>query len=151
MGLPNTMMAVVTRGHGGLEQLDLTEVPVPRPDPGWVVVEVSACGLNNTDIWVREGRYGTDRDPHAVTSTRRKPGNFPIVQGVDVVGRIVTVGKGVAATRIGERVLCNFWGSASVTDITSRRCWTTSVPAGSGRCSRRASRCRPSARRRPCS
>ena len=115
MGLPNTMKAVVTRGHGGLEQLDLTEVPVPRPVPGWVVVEVSACGLNNTDIWVREGRYGTDRDPHAVTSTRRKPGNFPIVQGVDVAGRIAAVGEGVAATRIGERVLCNFifYGDAS--------------------------------------
>ena len=108
MGLPSTMKAVVTRGHGGLEQLELTEVPVPRPDPGWVVVEVSVCGLNNTDIWGREGRYGTDRDPDAVTSTRRKPGNFPIIQGVDVVGRIATVGEGVAATRIGERVLCNF-------------------------------------------
>ena len=81
MALSDTMRAVVTRGHGGLEQLDLTEVPVPRPAPGWVVVDVSACGLNNTDIWAREGRYGTDRDPDAVASATRRPGRFPIIQG----------------------------------------------------------------------
>lgn len=108
MALSDTMRAVVTRGHGGLEQLDLTEVPVPSPAPGWVVVGVSACGLNNTDIWTREGRYGTDRDPDAVTSTSRKPGRFPIIQGVDVAGHIAAVGEGVASARIGERVLCNF-------------------------------------------
>ena len=108
MDLADTMRAVVTRGHGGLEQLDLTDVPVPRPAPGWVVVDVSACGLNNTDIWTREGRYGTDRDPDAVTSTSRKPGRFPIIQGADVVGHIAAVGDGVASARIGERVLCNF-------------------------------------------
>ena len=108
MDLADTMRAVVTRGHGGLDQLDLTEVPTPRPAPGWVVVDVSACGLNNTDIWTREGRYGTDRDPDAVTSTRRKPGRFPIIQGADVVGHIAAVGDGVASARIGERVLCNF-------------------------------------------
>ena len=108
MTLPDTMRAVVTRGHGGLEQLDFTEVPVPSPAPGWVVVEVSACGLNNTDIWAREGRYGTDRDPDAVASATRRPGRFPIIQGLDVAGHIAAVGEGVASARLGERVLCNF-------------------------------------------
>ena len=108
MTLPSTMKAVVTRGHGDLDQLDYTDVPVPSPAPGWVLVEVSACGLNNTDIWTREGRYGTDRDPDAVTTTSREPGAFPVIQGADIVGRIVAVGEGVEAARIGERVLCNF-------------------------------------------
>ena len=69
--IPKTMNAVVTTGHGGLDKLDYRQVDVPIPHPGEVLVKVSACGLNNTDIWVREGAYGTDRDPQAVTGTGR--------------------------------------------------------------------------------
>ena len=102
------MKAVVTRGHGALEMLDFTEEPVPEPAQGEVLVEVTACGLNNTDIWTREGAYGTDRDPDAVTASARQPGNFPIIQGADVLGRIAAVGPGVEDSRLGERVLLNF-------------------------------------------
>ena len=102
------MPAVLTRGHGGLEMLDYGDVPTPEPVAGEVVIEVSACGLNNTDIWNREGKYGTDRDPEAVTGVGRAPGIFPVIQGADVAGRIVAVGEGVEAGRIGERVICNF-------------------------------------------
>src|SRR5262245_41450717 len=103
-----TMKAVVTRGHGGLETLDYTEVPVPQPAAGEVLIEIDACGLNNTDIWTREGAYGTDRDPRAVTATSREPGQFPLIQGCDIVGRVAAAGSGVDASRIGERVILNF-------------------------------------------
>ncbi len=106
--IPWTMKAVVTRGHGGLDMLDYTEVPTPAPGAGEVLIRVAACGLNNTDVWNREGRYGTDRDPEARTGVGRVPGKWPRIQGCDVVGRIAAVGAGVAPTRIGERVLCNF-------------------------------------------
>ena len=106
--LPRTMQAVVTRGHGGLEMLDHCEVPVPRPAPGEVLVQVTACGLNNTDVWNREARYGTDRDPEARVGLGRMPGKFPRIQGCDVVGRIAAVGEGVDAGRLGTRVICNF-------------------------------------------
>jgi NADPH:quinone reductase-like Zn-dependent oxidoreductase len=103
------MDAVITTGHGGLEMLDYRQdVPIPSPDAGEVLVSVSACGLNNTDIWVREGAYGTEQDPTAVVGTGRVPHRFPIIQGGDVVGKVVGVGKGVDASRIGERVICNF-------------------------------------------
>ena len=107
MAIPGTMMAVLTRGHGGLEMLDYCEVPTPSPGPGEVLVEVGACGLNNTDIWSREGKYGTERDPDAVTGLGRVPGRFPYIQGLDVAGRIAAVGTGVAEGRVGERVICN--------------------------------------------
>jgi NADPH:quinone reductase-like Zn-dependent oxidoreductase len=108
MAILKVMKAVLTRGHGGLEMLDYTEVPTPSPGPGEVLVEVAACGLNNTDIWNREGKYGTDRDPNAVAGVGRAPGSFPVIQGADVAGRIAAVGEGVDAGRIGERVICNF-------------------------------------------
>ena len=101
------MKAFVTTGHGGLDKLEYQDVPVPTPVVGEVLIEVGACGLNNTDIWTREGSYGTERDPNAVTTTSRKPGTFPLIQGSDVVGRIVELGSGVSKSRQGERVIVN--------------------------------------------
>ena len=107
MTVPETMKAVVTRGYGGLDMLDYTDVPVPVPGEDEVLVQVTACGMNNTDIWAREGAYGTDRDPGAVTANRRGGSPFPVIQGLDIVGRIVGTGARVPAARVGERVICN--------------------------------------------
>ena len=112
MTLPKTMQAVLLTGHGGPEKLELRDdVPRPEPGPGEVLVEVSACGINNTDIWVREGAYGTDEDPDAVASWRRAGENtlsFPRIQGADTAGHIVAVGAGVSEARVGERVMVDF-------------------------------------------
>ncbi len=41
------MAAVLLTGHGGLDKLVYrTDVPVPTPAPGEVLVKVSACGMN---------------------------------------------------------------------------------------------------------
>jgi alcohol dehydrogenase len=111
--VPENMHAVLLTGHGGLEKLVYKAgVPVPKPAAGEVLIEVSACGMNNTDIWVREGAYGTDADPGAVATWRRSAEistlAFPRIQGADTVGRIVAVGEGVSGTRIGERVMVDF-------------------------------------------
>mgnify|MGYP001554935468 CR=1 FL=1 len=106
--LPKTMKAVVLTAHGGLEKLVYRDdVPVPVCKTGEVLLEVTACGLNNTDVWVREGAYGTDDDPQAVSTWRRGRStlSFPRIQGADIVGRVVAVGSGVSDARIGERVI----------------------------------------------
>lgn len=103
------MRAVVTTGHGGLDKLEYREdIPVPDPEADEVLVKVSACGLNNTDIWVRQGAYGTAKDPDAVTGTGRTPHQFPLIQGGDVVGCVEKVGATENEHLIGQRVLCNF-------------------------------------------
>lgn len=103
--IPRTMQAVVTTGHGGLDKLELRELETPVPGPGEVLVRVAACGLNNTDVWVREGAYGTDDDPGAAAGWNRQPVRFPLIQGADIVGTIAAAGDGVARERIGERVI----------------------------------------------
>jgi alcohol dehydrogenase len=108
--LPQTMKAMLLTAHGGPETLAYRDVPVPTPDADEVLVEVGACGMNNTDIWVREGAYGSDDDPGAVSSWRRDASAlaFPRIQGADIAGRIVDVGALVPRTRIGERVMVDF-------------------------------------------
>jgi NADPH:quinone reductase-like Zn-dependent oxidoreductase len=110
--IPKTMKAVLLTGHGGPEKLVYREdVPVPAPGAGEVLVEVAACGMNNTDIWVREGAYGTDEDAGAVASWRRAGEDtlsFPRIQGADTVGRVAAVGAGVPEARVGERIMVDF-------------------------------------------
>ncbi|WP_196776907.1 alcohol dehydrogenase family protein [Haloechinothrix halophila] len=105
------MSAVQLTGHGGLEKLVYRDdVPVPSPAPGEVLIEVTATGMNNTDVWVREGAYGTETSPGSVSTWRRDRSTleFPRIQGTDIVGRIADVGQGVPASRIGERVIVDF-------------------------------------------
>lgn len=109
--IPETMQAVQLVGHGGLDQLVHTgEARTPTPAAGEVLIDVHACGMNNTDVWVREGAYGSDTDPQEVSSWRRGRSTleFPRIQGTDIVGRIVAVGDGVSEDRIGERVMVDF-------------------------------------------
>ena len=54
--VPKTMAAVQLTGHGGMEKLGYrTDVPVPNPVPGEVLIRVTACGMNTTDVWCRQG------------------------------------------------------------------------------------------------
>ncbi|KXP11331.1 Zn-dependent oxidoreductase [Tsukamurella pulmonis] len=110
-GAPATMRAVQLVAHGGLDNLVHREdVPVPSPAAGEVLIDVRACGMNNTDVWVREGAYGTETDPDSVSTWRRGRSTltFPRIQGADIVGRIAAVGDGVDGARIGERVIVDF-------------------------------------------
>lgn len=104
MGVAETMRAMRITGHGGPEVLERAEVPVPAPEDGEVLVRVAAVALNNTDLWTREGAYGSPEDPGA-RSGWRGPLEFPRIQGADVAGRVVATGGGVDQGLIGRRVV----------------------------------------------
>ncbi|MFV2143514.1 alcohol dehydrogenase family protein [Isoptericola sp. G70] len=109
--IPDLMKAVQLVGHGGLDQLVYRDdVPTPAPDAGEVLIDVHACGMNNTDVWVREGAYGSETDAAEVSTWRRGRSTleFPRIQGTDTVGEIVAVGDGVPPERVGTRVMVDF-------------------------------------------
>jgi NADPH:quinone reductase-like Zn-dependent oxidoreductase len=98
------MQAVLLTGHGGFERLEYRdEVPVPWPAAGEVLIRVGAAAINNTDINTRTGWYS--KAAGSPTGWTGEPLAFPRIQGADACGRIVAVGEGVDAARIGERVL----------------------------------------------
>ncbi|MEV3930452.1 zinc-binding dehydrogenase [Streptomyces sp. NPDC049944] len=102
--LPRTMRAVVITGHGDLDVIKEREVPMPRPGPGEVLVQVHAAGCNNTDLWTREGSYGAAEDPDVKTGWLG-PLDFPRIQGADVAGTVVACGDEEATGLVGKRVL----------------------------------------------
>ena len=51
------MRAVQVKGFGGVDQLELVELPDPQPQPGQVRIRVEASGLNYADVMQREGLY----------------------------------------------------------------------------------------------
>lgn len=106
MTVPATMRAVLLTRHGDLDALVVDPAwPTPSAAPLEVLVRVGACGINNTDINTRVGWYAQGDDNGAWG----EPLRFPVIQGADVCGRIVAVGAGVPAGRVGERVLVDPW------------------------------------------
>src|SRR5881397_644265 len=91
------MRACVLTATGGIDQLDITEVPdAPAPTAGEVRVSIRAAALNHLDLFVVEGLPaggGAERFPHIV--------------GADGAGVVETVGPGVTSVQPGDRVLIN--------------------------------------------
>ena len=121
MSLPETMKAMVTMGHGGLDQMVLhTDWLRPTPAAGEVLIRVAACGLNNTDVNTRSGWYSKTVTDATTGEAFEEVGQedptwggapitFPRIQGADICGRIVAVGEGVDTARVGERVITDGW------------------------------------------
>ncbi|GAA4825789.1 alcohol dehydrogenase family protein [Actinomycetospora corticicola] len=100
-----TMTGVVLTAFGGPEVLVVRrDLPVPSPGRAQVRLRVHAAALNNTDIWTREGAYGTAEDP-AARAGWLGPIAFPRIQGGDVAGVVDAVGEGVTPGLVGRRVL----------------------------------------------
>jgi NADPH:quinone reductase-like Zn-dependent oxidoreductase len=51
------MRAIVIKQYGGPEVLAIEERPEPKPEPGQVVIEVKAFGVNHAETHMREGKW----------------------------------------------------------------------------------------------
>ena len=113
------MKAVVTAGNGEYSKLQCRVVKLPTLEPGEVLLQVLAAGVNNTEINTRIGWYSssvTKATVEAATAEEQpiiekndggwnETTPFPFIQGTDCCGRIVAVAKGGDTGSIGSRVL----------------------------------------------
>lgn len=104
--LPTKMKGVQLIGHGGFDKLKYNEaIPVPTPGDNDVLIKVLAAGVNNTDLNTRIGWYSKSNNDSSDAGWSGNALQFPLIQGADVCGIVVAVGKNVDTNRIGERVL----------------------------------------------
>ncbi len=85
------MFAITQKAAGGPETLEWTKVPDPRPEPGEVIIDVTATAVNRADILQRQGHYPP-------------PPGASEVLGLECSATIVSVGAALTLDRIGERV-----------------------------------------------
>lgn len=76
------MRALRQASLDGPQGLKLTDVPIPRPGPGEVLLRVTAAGLNYVDISQSYGTFAGGPQP-------------PYTAGIEAAGEIVDVGEGV--------------------------------------------------------
>ncbi|WP_353235255.1 alcohol dehydrogenase AdhP [Diaphorobacter ruginosibacter] len=87
--MSKTMKAAVVHEFG--KPLVIEEVAVPRPDPGFVLVKIEACGVCHTDLHAAQGDWPVKPHP-------------PFIPGHEGAGHVVAVGAGVTHVKEGDRV-----------------------------------------------
>jgi NADPH2:quinone reductase len=109
--MPGTMRAVVLRAPGPPEALEIRELPIPEPRPGWVLIEVKAFGINRSELHTRLGLA------EGVT--------FPRVLGIEAVGTVAAAPGGEFSN--GQQVVAMMGGMGRTFDGGYAE--YTSVPA----------------------
>lgn len=85
------MKAVLLKGFGGLEMLELADLPVPEPGPGEVLVRNLAVAVNPVDAKICAAGRWAGVEP-------------PFVLGYDAAGVVAKVGPGVKGLKEGDEV-----------------------------------------------
>jgi NADPH:quinone reductase-like Zn-dependent oxidoreductase len=88
------MRAVRFEEYGGVDVLNVEDVPTPVPGPGQVLVQVKAAGINPGEAKVRDGLL------HEIF-----PATFPSGQGSDLAGVVAGLGTGAVGVAVGENVI----------------------------------------------
>ena len=86
--------AVKFEQYGGIDVLDVVDVPDPVPGPGQLLVRVKAAGINPGEGKIREGLLH-----------ERWPATFPSGQGSDLAGVVEQVGDQVSGFAAGDEVI----------------------------------------------
>jgi putative PIG3 family NAD(P)H quinone oxidoreductase len=103
------MRAVIAPEPGGVEALQVVDLPIPEPAAGEVLIGIDAAGLNRADLLQRQGFYPP---PPGITD----------VLGLECAGTIAAIGPGVDHFAVGDAV-CALLAGGGYADFVA-------VPAG---------------------
>ena len=74
--------------------VEVRDVPVPEPKPGWAQVRVKAVGICGSDVHAYEWTHGYEFMEKSL----------PLILGHEFSGTVVKVGQGVTNVKVGDRV-----------------------------------------------
>jgi len=89
--MPITVHGAIVRSKGA--PVELTDIVIPDPGPGEVVVDIDTCGVCHTDFHYKEGGISDD---------------FPFLLGHEAAGRVSVIGAGVTHVAVGDFVVLNW-------------------------------------------
>ncbi|MFJ6084851.1 NADP-dependent oxidoreductase [Streptomyces sp. NPDC092369] len=92
--VPSEAKAVSFAAYGDPEELRFTDLAVPRPGPGQVLLRVAGAGVNALDWKLRSGML---QGVFPVT--------FPYVPGFEAAGTVVAKGPDVESWQLGDEVV----------------------------------------------
>ena len=119
MSFPATMRALQQTSLNGPQDLRLvSDVPVPSPDPGEVLIRVTAAGVNFVDISQSRGTFAGGPQP-------------PYLAGIEAAGEVIAVGEEVTNLAPGARVIgVGIGGGAFAEYMVLPAAAVLSVPSG---------------------
>jgi putative PIG3 family NAD(P)H quinone oxidoreductase len=115
--IPSEMRFVDMTSAGPPDVLVLGKGPVPKPQPGEVLVKVAAAGINRPDVFQRQGNYPPP------------PGASPIL-GLEIAGTVVALGDGVRDVARGDAVCALVTGGGYAEYCAAPTPQCLKVPAG---------------------
>ncbi len=89
--MSQTVRGVISRSKGA--PVEVTDIVIPDPGPGEVVVKIIACGVCHTDLTYREGGINDD---------------YPFLLGHEASGTVEAIGDGVVNVEPGDFVILNW-------------------------------------------
>ncbi|MBI1260960.1 MAG: zinc-binding dehydrogenase [Rhizobiales bacterium] len=115
--LPSIMKAVTIREPGGPEMLEWSDVEMPRPGHGEVLIKIAGAGVNRGDCMQRIGFYPPPK------------GASPIM-GLEASGTIAALGEGVTLWKVGDEVCALMAGGGYAEYCTVHESHVLPVPVG---------------------
>ncbi len=115
--LPATMTAIEITEPGEAEVLRPVSRPMPLPGAGEVLIEVAAAGVNRPDVLQRQGGYPP-------------PPGASDIPGLEIAGKVVSVGLGVHHTKMGDSVCALVTGGGYATHCVAPEPQCLPVPKG---------------------
>lgn len=113
------MRAVVVSSPGGVEALEVVDLPTPEPAEGEVLVRIRAAGVNRADLLQRQGMY----DP---------PEGATPVLGLEASGVVEELGEGVEGVGVGDDVVCLLSGGGYAEYVAVPAGQVAPLPRGIG-------------------
>ena len=113
------MRAIVIKGKGGVEALEVRDVPTPEPRGEQVRVRVRACALNRADLMQARGVYPAP------------PGAPADIPGLEYAGEVEALGPDVTGPlRVGDRVFGIVGGGGQAEYVLTHERMAVPIPPG---------------------
>ena len=109
------MRALVCKAYGPPDSLVIEERDDPAPDPGQVLVDVAAAGINFPDVLSIAGKYQV-----------KAP--LPFIPGNEAAGTVTAIGEGVSRYAVGDKVIAATRGSAFAEKCVADEVTTMPLP-----------------------